>query len=82
MRAISEQMVILKIPVKTSFIVTAILTSICLGGLAMSTAMGSEDVGQRREKAHKAFKEGNFRDAYDALRGCCSIKRSFRPATI
>ena len=35
----------------------------------MSTAVGSDDAGQRREKAHKAFKEGNFRDAYDALRG-------------
>ena len=55
--------------VKTSFILTAILTSICLGGLAMSTAIGSEDAGQRREKAHKAFHDGNFRDAYDALRG-------------
>ena len=39
------------------------------GGLAMSTAMGSDDAAQRREKAHKDFKSGNFRDAYDALRG-------------
>ncbi|MGA2257949.1 MAG: hypothetical protein ABSG53_25065 [Thermoguttaceae bacterium] len=53
---------------KTSLTLTAILTGICLGGLAMSTAMGSEDVGQRREKAHKAFTDGNFRVAYDALR--------------
>ena len=66
---------------KTSFILTAILTSICLGGLAMSTAVGADDAGQRREKAHKAFRDGNFRDAYDAFAGCCSIKRSFRPAT-
>src|SRR5271157_4023269 len=55
--------------VKTSFILTAILTSLCLGGLAMSTAKGAEDVGQRRETAHKNFNQGNFRDAYDALRG-------------
>ncbi len=53
---------------KALLILTAILTSICLGGLAMSTAMGFDDLGQRREKAHKAFKDGNFRDAYDALR--------------
>ena len=35
----------------------------------MATAFGAEDVGPRREKAHKAFRDGNFRDAYDALRG-------------
>ncbi len=35
----------------------------------MSTAVGSDDAAQRREKAHQAFKDGNFRDAYDALRG-------------
>ena len=53
---------------KTSFILTAILTSIYWGGLAMSTAVGSDDAGQRREKAHLAFSNGNFRDAYEALR--------------
>ena len=54
---------------KTSLILTAILTSFCLGALAMSTTVGSKDVAQQRKKAHKAFKSGNFRDAYDALRG-------------
>ncbi len=54
---------------KTAFILTAILTSVCLGWLALSAAAGAEDVGQRSEKAHKAFKDGNFREAYDALHG-------------
>lgn len=34
----------------------------------MSAAIGAEDAGPRREKAHAAFRNGNFRDAYDALR--------------
>jgi uncharacterized protein YfaS (alpha-2-macroglobulin family) len=66
--------------VKTSFVLSAILTSIFLGGLAMSTAMGAEDAGQRREKARKAFHEGNFRDAYEALRGLL-LDKSVVPAT-
>ena len=74
-------MVILKIPMKTAFILTAILTSVCLGWLALSAAAGAEDVGQRSEKAHKAFKDGNFREAYDALQGCSWIERSIRPVT-
>jgi len=43
--------------VKTSFVLTAMMTGFCLGGLAVSTATGSEDVGQRRETAHKNFKQ-------------------------